>query len=203
MTSLGIPLRDLGAYESVLGFQPGLWYSSPGVPRNLSGATITPLTARFHATPFAVVGREALFSHIGIHVSVIAGGQNLRAAIYTNALNPDGTSGPSRLIVASDTGAPGFPLGTVADVSSQFAAPLLLVPGLYWLCYNISGGAAQLAGTPENAFALGSTSADPINGIVSGWRVADAFANFPNLVAPAGLTVAVEGCPISLKCALL
>jgi len=201
MTSLGTPLRDLSAYESVLGFQPGLWYGSPGVPRFGTGGAYGPVTARFHATPFAVVGREALFSHIGIHVSTAAGGQNLRAAVYSNALNPDGTSGPARLIPGTDSG--NLSLAAIADVQSQFASPLLLVPGLYWLCFNVSGGAPQLAASTEGCFALGYTSADLVNNIVSGWRVADAFANFPNLVAPVGLTVAIEACPISLKCAAL
>ena len=188
MTSPRIDVPTIGyGRETLLGFQPTLWYYPPGIVDHEAPTSVGVALNTLQAAPL-VVGKETAFDKIGFRVITGAAGGLVRGALYRSTKTALGIVYPGALISGTDTG----DLSTAANLSDVFSSfgeggvdrTITLQAGLYWLAWNAGVAVANLfmQAIAQPAFGRASPGANP-TGV---WSIADAYTNFPHAVFPAG-----------------
>jgi hypothetical protein len=115
--------------------------------------TVNPATGVFRAAPL-IIYDKVIITAVRIEFVPGVGGSTLRLGLYN-----DLKGYPSSLIAGSDVGDISGATATV--VATSYAAPIVLMPGLYWQVANASATQPTCRGVNVNAIApvLGGVAA--------------------------------------------
>jgi hypothetical protein len=181
---LGVPVIG-NSRETLLGFQPTLWYYTPGITDADTLSSVAVVLDTLRAGPF-IVAQETVFDRLGFRVISGVAGSLLRAAVYRSTRTAIGVVYPGAIVPGTDTGDLSGAT-SVSNVEGAFTpGPIVLQAGLYWLAWNASVviSSVLMSGILQNAFGRSDQGANPH----SIWSIADAYANFPRAVFPDGAT---------------